>query len=393
MQETLFSKIHGSKLIYNTCWEDPRIDRAALNLNSDSNVICITSAGCNILDYALAGAGSVHAVDVNPRQNALLELKLAAARGLNYDDYFSMFGKGKLKRGAKLYEDRMREHLGPFARNYWDKHIKYFAGAGWRPSFYFRGTSGLFAKSINFYIDSILDIREKISKLLQSQSIEEQRMLYQTMIKPRLWSKKVQWFMSQDTTLALLGVPRAQRYQIDRHIAGGVSSFVESCLDAVFGNLSIADNYFWRVYLTGQYEPNCCPEYLTRDGYEQIRDGLHERIHVHTGTLLDVMRETSQQFSDYILLDHMDWLASAQPGALKDEWQWISNTSRNHSRVLWRSASPEVDFVDPIEVSVNGRNRPVGEMLMYLKDLASQLHQQDRVHTYGSFYIADLGRA
>jgi S-adenosylmethionine-diacylglycerol 3-amino-3-carboxypropyl transferase len=30
------------------------------------------------------------------------------------------------------------------------------------------------------------------------------------------------------------------------------------------------------------------------------------------------------------------------------------------------------------------------ELLTYHKELANQLHQLDRVHTYGSFYIADL---
>jgi S-adenosylmethionine-diacylglycerol 3-amino-3-carboxypropyl transferase len=29
-------------------------------------------------------------------------------------------------------------------------------------------------------------------------------------------------------------------------------------------------------------------------------------------------------------------------------------------------------------------------MLEYDRDLAAELHAKDRVHTYGSFYIADL---
>lgn len=42
----------------------------------------ITSAGCNALDYVLQEPEHDFAVDLNPAQNALLELKLAAIRGL-----------------------------------------------------------------------------------------------------------------------------------------------------------------------------------------------------------------------------------------------------------------------------------------------------------------------
>ena len=34
--------------------------------------------------------------------------------------------------------------------------------------------------------------------------------------------------------------------------------------------------------------------------------------------------------------------------------------------------------------------RSLGELLTYDRELAAQLHGKDRVHTYGSFYIADV---
>ena len=74
----LFELVHRHNLVYNTCWEDPRLDRVALDLGPDDTLLVVTSAGCNVLDYALTGPRRIHAVDMNPRQNALLELKLAA---------------------------------------------------------------------------------------------------------------------------------------------------------------------------------------------------------------------------------------------------------------------------------------------------------------------------
>ncbi|MFO0944569.1 MAG: DUF3419 family protein [Planctomycetota bacterium] len=42
-----FGMVHGNNLVYNTCWEDPRLDREALGLTAEHQVLVITSAGCN----------------------------------------------------------------------------------------------------------------------------------------------------------------------------------------------------------------------------------------------------------------------------------------------------------------------------------------------------------
>ena len=105
----VFKLVHGHNLVYNTCWEDPRLDHQALKLTPDDTVLVITSAGCNALDYALAGPKQVVAVDMNPRQNALLDLKLAAIRNLQYEDFFAMFGDGRLRARRRS----MRRNCGP----------------------------------------------------------------------------------------------------------------------------------------------------------------------------------------------------------------------------------------------------------------------------------------
>src|SRR5262245_58858156 len=87
-EDLIFHHVHGGQLIYNTSWEDPRIDRQLLKLDSTSRVVVITSAGCNVLDYLLDDPAEIHAVDVNYRQNALLELKLAMIRRQSFSDLF-----------------------------------------------------------------------------------------------------------------------------------------------------------------------------------------------------------------------------------------------------------------------------------------------------------------
>src|SRR5436305_13123298 len=92
----MFNLVHRHNLVYNTCWEDPRLDREALAVGPDDTIMVITSAGCNALDYALLNPRQIVAVDMNPRQNALLDLKMAGIRHLDYDTFFSLFREGRL---------------------------------------------------------------------------------------------------------------------------------------------------------------------------------------------------------------------------------------------------------------------------------------------------------
>jgi S-adenosylmethionine-diacylglycerol 3-amino-3-carboxypropyl transferase len=46
--------------------------------------------------------------------------------------------------------------------------------------------------------------------------------------------------------------------------------------------------------------------------------------------------------------------------------------------------------LDRVQVQKNGHPVPLNNFLTYHKELADELHAKDRVHTYGSFYIADL---
>src|SRR5262245_49868960 len=168
-----FRFVHQRNLVYNTCWEDPRLDREALDLGPLDRVLVITSAGCNALDYALEGPEHIHAVDLNVRQNALLELKLAGIRRLDYERFFARFGRGRLPGARWVYESELRSDLGPPARAYWDRHIDFFSGSGWRRSFYFRGTSGMIARLVNGYLDGIAGVRDQLEAILGASSIDE----------------------------------------------------------------------------------------------------------------------------------------------------------------------------------------------------------------------------
>lgn len=392
MLETLrrrwFSLIHLKNLVYNQCWEDPRLDRRALELTEQDNVAVITSAGCNALDYVLAGAGRVNAIDMNPIQNALLELKVAGIRTLPYETFFEIFGEGHCEDWRKVYPI-LRPRLSQIAQRFWDKNGRKFFASG--RSFYFRGSSGLFAYLINGYINRVARIRGPIDALLSAKSVEEQAEIYQREnLRERLFRPLICWALRRDTTMAMLGVPASQRRQIDRDYPGGVAAFIMDRVETVFTRLPIADNYFWQVYLTGRYTPECCPEYLKRENFERLKGGLVNRLNIFTGSLLSFLLESEAPISRFILLDHMDWLYEHLRDALHAEWQGIVDRATPDARVIWRSAGFRCDFVDPIEVQVSGRTMRMADLLRYDRELAGTLHARDRVNTYGSFTVARL---
>lgn len=388
--KALFNAVHGNTLIYNTCWEDPRLDRVALGIRDNDVLAVITSAGCNVLDYLLDRPRAIHAIDMNPRQNALLELKIAGIRELEFEDFFGFFGHGSHPRYELLYRDRLRRRLSPSAQGFWDQNIGFFHADSPGHSFYFHGTSGWVARAINLYIDRARKLRNHINRLLEARTTDEQQDIYYGYLHNEFWTGWLRWLLGREAVMSLLGVPRPQMDHIAASYPSGLVSYIQDCLEFVFAKLPIADNYFWRVYLTGRYSEACCPEYLKEHNFILLKDGLVDRIQTHTNTLEGFLGTCEEPVSRFVLLDHMDWLSTLASNALVQEWKAILNHAAAACRIIWRSGGQHTRFVDDIVIPAGTDSFRLGERLSYNEPLARELHEKDRVHTYGSFHIADL---
>lgn len=376
--DLIFRRIHNHRLIYNACWEDSRIDRQLLKIGHDSQVVMLTSAGCNALDYLLDEPASVFAVDVNPRQNALLELKKALIVHEEFAAFFAMFGLGAAADYREIY-GRVRSHLPGYAQKFWDRKIEYFDPNSPRRSFYFHGTSGNVAWFFKHYFFGVLrELRDRVSELLEAQSLAEQQEVFEK-IEPRLWNSMVRWLLRHPVFMAHLGVPRPQMEIIAQQYPGGLANYVRDSVRHVATQIPIQDNYFWRVYVTGSYTPSCCPNYLKAENFYRLRD-LVDRLKTHSATLTDFLRRHPGEYSHYVLLDHQDWLAWHDPEALHDEWRLIMKNSRPGTKILLRSAGWQLDFLPP----------DVVPRLKFFPELTKQMHELDRVGTYGSLHLAEV---
>lgn len=375
--DCLFRRIHGAKLIYNTCWEDSRLDRELMKIDAASRIVMITSAGCNALNYLLDRPDEIHCIDVNPKQNALLHLKLAAAEKLEYEDFFKLFGLGRHENVVRVFNS-IKHSLPDFAREYWETHLHYFSGSGIRKSFYYHGAAGNVALMIRHYLNVRRKLRDSLYALLDCGSLAEQQLLY-SRIEPEFWNFFTGLLVANPIVLAMLGVPRPQIQLIRDGYPGGIRAYIKDKLRQVFTTLPTKDNYFWRVYIRGEYTPACCPDYLREENYPVLRDNC-DRVHSYNMTVTEFLKSFPGDYTHYVLLDHQDWLAEHDVAALEEEWMYIIHNSGPGARVIMRSAAAEIDFIPNL----------VAPRLKIDVDRASELHRRDRVGTYGNLTFAEV---
>jgi S-adenosylmethionine-diacylglycerol 3-amino-3-carboxypropyl transferase len=378
LQDRFFRYVHGNRLVYNTCWEDPRLDRQLLDIGADSRVVVITSAGDNALEYLLDNPASVDCVDVNYRQNALLELKRAVIGLADHATLYSFFGRGGGHECAERYRS-LRTDLPSFAAGFWDRSIEYFKPSGSRRSFYYRGTSGCMAWLFGRVLGAVKPgVRGRLLRLLEVESLEEQRRLYGE-LEPVFWDRLSQWIVGRHATMAMLGVPRPQVALISQSHPGGLAGYVKDKIRRVFTELPMSENYFWRVYITGRYTASCCPEYLNPANFRPLTERL-PRLRSHTDTLSGFLRRNPGPYTHFVLLDHQDWLAGHAPDDLREEWELILAAAAPGAKILLRTAGLDVSFIP----------RDILERLRFHDSVTTPLHRQDRVGTYGSLHLADV---
>ena len=342
-------------------------------------MVMITSAGCNALDYLLDEPAEIHSVDMNPRQNAVLELKRASFQELSFDDHFQLFGTGAHPAFQELYSEQLRPVLPAYAQEFWDKNTNYFSEKGVRKSFYYYGTSGALAWMMYQYFKTRPGIAQRIDALFRCDDLQEQRALYEE-LEPKLVNQLIHWAVNQHLVMCLIGVPRSQQELFRDKYDDGATGFLKECLRGVFTRHLMKDNYFWRLYWEGKYEKDCCPEYLRESNFGILGE-RQSRIHQYTTTLQNFLERNPSDYSHYVLLDHQDWLAANNRPALDSEWRAILENSRSGTKILLRSAAHEIDFfpdfvLDQVEFVPQEELRP--------------MHKADRVGTYASVYLGEV---
>lgn len=331
-----------NQYIYAFTWEDPREDHEILKFSSKDTVLAITSAGDNILSYASLPdpPRKIHAVDLNPCQNHLLELKLAAFKSLSKEQIWKMFGEGRIENFRLLLLNHLSSNLSSNSFQYWsDKGEKTFKGRG----LYDTGSTR-WALRLARAVFTFFGINRDIDELCSCTNLKDQIRIWNTKIKPTLFNPFVATLLVGNPIFLwkALGVPANQAEMI----GNSVLKYVVDTLDPVISRSLIStDNYFYYLTLQGKYARNNCPDYLTDKGHRNLttkgRDGTApiDNIRLHTDFLNDVFERLSEKsITIAIIMDHMDWFDPKKDDAEK-EIMAVKHCLVPGGRVMLRSAA------------------------------------------------------
>jgi S-adenosylmethionine-diacylglycerol 3-amino-3-carboxypropyl transferase len=371
---------------YSQVWEDHALLEDGLAIAPDDDVLSIASAGCNALALLLREPRSVLAIDLNPAQVALVELKLRAIEVLAWEDLVAFLGVHPHDHRLDLYA-RIRPRLGERARGFWDSPSQERALAGGvqscgRLEAFFRG----------FYADVLPTVLETegrtdaIDRLLGMADPAAQARFFEAELgTPALKSAFTSYFTRE--RLASEGRDPRQMVYVD---AMDVAGFFWERFRWVLTALPARTNFYVHSFLTGRYRDlTSVPPYLRRENHARLR-ALLPRISVQLGDVESGLREgPAGAFSKTNLSDLFEYLSDE---ATDEVFETIGERLRPGGRAcFWNLLVPREPARDPAR-AVSEAPGPACRRLRPLRALADELYARDRSWFYRAFHIEEVSR-
>jgi S-adenosylmethionine-diacylglycerol 3-amino-3-carboxypropyl transferase len=355
---------YGGRLMFTQSWEDPACDLAALSVRPGESLLAVTSGGDNVLGFLLTDPASVVAVDINPAQAWLFELKRAAFLNLTHREVRAFFG---LDPGEPLeFYGAIRPELSSEARAFWDA----------RREFIERGVlvSGGFERYFAM-LRALLSLalgRERLEKLFTLEPAA-QRTFYDREWNTRAWRALLQvacsrWVLGKKLDPSWFAQTEASDF--GRH-------FTRLAEHAV-ADLPARSNYFLAQILLGRYvDAQSVPEYLRPENHETIRARL-DRVTTVTADIAEAL--------------------AAMPSRSIDAFA-LSNVFEYSPRTVFESSCAEIARVARPGARLALRNlfapRRLGEQPGFRVDaaLSKRLRDADRGFIYSAFEAATFVEA
>ena len=371
LQRTRLADADGRKLFFAQVREDPELELMALDDALDGPIAIIGSAGCTALSLVAAGATDVVAVDANPVQNHLVELKAVAAAVLGPDAATRLLGGADQSGADRLATYRsLRPRLGPEARSHWDSHQRAIAsgvlGAGATERFL-----RLIARLIRLGVHPA----SRIDRLLACQTLDEQQAFYRDEWDTRRWRALFRLLLNERVF--------SRVYDPAFFAQIGTKRFADYFLDTVGRTVTespVADNYFLHHILTGRYPDDSVaggrPPYLDAARAENMTQ-VAEAFRIIDGTLGSYLQSCPRStFAGFSLSNICEWLT---PDAIEAMFGEIVRTARPGARVCFRN------FVGWTEVPERWR-----DVVKVDEALSDKLSRRDRSLMQRRIVVADI---
>jgi S-adenosylmethionine-diacylglycerol 3-amino-3-carboxypropyl transferase len=325
MKSAAKGQIEFPELLFGMSWEDPESDRLALRIQPGETVVTIGSGGCNTFALLLEDPGRIFAVDINPCQSHLVELKRAAIRHLDFDDLYGFLGLKPTKNRADMFHSLKSELSAP-AVTYWRSRLKAI-----EDGVVYQGRHEQFLRHFRKLL-RLTQGNKRIDELFKCRSPEEQRDYFD-----RVWNT-VQWralfqLLFNRHVLARRGLS-ADYFKFDDGSASFADCFFQRSKRAL-RDIPIATSYFLAQYLIGQYTSlDSTPAYLQKEHSAAIRQRLN-RIEIVTADLKIWLAGRPENCVDRASLSNICELMN--PAETARTFEQVARTARPGARICFRN--------------------------------------------------------
>jgi S-adenosylmethionine-diacylglycerol 3-amino-3-carboxypropyl transferase len=351
-------------LNYSSVNEDWRTEAAGLKIRENDKVLCITGSGARPLDLLIHNPASIVAIDINPVQNHLLRLKMAAMHQLDYDKYTAFLGLRPMDSKHRLdVLNRLSDELTPECLSFWEKH----------PSVICRGVlyEGRWERYYMRVSRLARILRPRlIKKLFEFEDLNDQRNFVAEHWDTSLWRLAYSAICNPVTSRLFLRDPAFYKY-VDVPVA---EILYESMQNSLMNHLA-NENFMMSLILMGKLSNRDLPPHLTEHGFEFIRSKLF-RVEVETQNLITYLLEQAPvSFSRYSLSDVPSYLSASEFESLLN---CIVRTEKPSARFVIRQ------FLTRYEIPLS--------LCKHLErdiELENKLEQEDRAFAY-KFIVGEV---
>lgn len=276
--------------------EDSRLERELLREHRLEHIVCVASGGCTALSLLTEGAAEIDAVDLNPAQIALVELKHVALGQLSHDEFTSFIAPRAEHPRSATYE-RLRAGLTPATRAYWDDHAPAI-----EQGINHSGVTEAFYRKVGERLTQALS-PESWRELIAAPSPGERGRLFRQFCGTDAFAATLRSALSLTSHLEFY--PRALFAAVREHEFG---DFFARRFASEVSTRSLAGNYFLSQLLFEEYAPReteGCPAYITPEGYSRAR-AARARLRTHTADLASFLRG-AQNIDGIFLSNVFDW--------------------------------------------------------------------------------------
>ena len=311
MSKTTSSRpeIHGvlenATLRYAQVWEDYDLLFKGLALEPSDHVLSIASAGDNALALLSEGVESVTAIDLNPAQVALCELKKSGIEHLSRAEFQALCGSPSELSSNSMYES-LRSRLSLRCRAYWDDHRNII-----ERGILHSGRLERFWNEMRRFVFEPHIPSTALQAIVEAENITEQKEIFDTHFCSPGFQKAFREFTDKEN-VAAHGRDIAQYKYVDHQNIGG---FFYDRFRHVCRMLPLENNFYIHYLFFGSYVSEEQGPYFLRPSVFETLKGRIERFKVVQGSLDSWVAKGSKTYTKMNLSDVFEYLSEGETDA------------------------------------------------------------------------------